>query len=103
MTLDSHDAVITYLKPEILEWEVKRAAGRISVNKTIRGDGIPAKLFQILRADVIKVKVLQPIHQQIWKIQEWPQNCKRWVFIPVQKKGMTKNVEVLQNCAHLTC
>ena len=62
IALYRHDAVITHLEPEILEWEVKWATGKITVNKTIRGDGIPVKLFQILRTNVIKVKVLQSIH-----------------------------------------
>ena len=85
---DSHDGVITHLEPDILEWKVKWALGRITMNKASGGDGIPAGLFQILKDDV--VKVLHSICQQIWKTQHWPQDWKRSVFIPVQKTGNDK-------------
>ena len=85
---DNHDGVITPLEPDILECEVKWALGRITTNKASGGDGIPVELFQILKDDA--VKVLHSICQQIWKIQEWPQDWKRSVFIPIPKKGNAK-------------
>ena len=72
---DNHDAVITHLEPDILECEVKLALESITTNKASRGDGIPVKLFQILKDDA--VKVLHSICQQIWKTQQWPQDWKR--------------------------
>ena len=85
---DNHDGVITHLKPDILEWEVKWALESITANKASGGDGIPVKLFQILKDDA--VKVLHSICQQIWKTQQWPQDWKRSVFIPISKKGNAK-------------
>ena len=85
---DNHNGVITHLKPGILECEVKWALGSIIMNKASGGDGIPAELFQILKDDA--VKVLHSICQQIWKTQQWPQNWKRSVFIPIPKKGNAK-------------
>ena len=85
---DNHDGVITHLEPDILQYEVKRALGSITMNKASGGDGIPAELFQILKDDA--VKVLQSICQQIWKTQQWPQDWKRSVFIPKTKKGNAK-------------
>ena len=85
---DNHDSVITYLQPDILECEVKCALGSIITNKTSLGDGIPVELFQILKDDA--VKVLHSICQQIWKSQQWPQDWKRSVFIPIPKKGNAK-------------
>ena len=85
---DNHDGVITHLESDILKCEVKWALGSITVNKASGGDGIPAKLFQILKDDA--VKVLHSICQQIWKTQQWPQNWKRSVFIPIPKKGNAK-------------
>ena len=81
---DNHDGVITHLEPDILECEVKWALESISMNKASGGDGIPVELFQILKNDA--VKVLHSICQQIWKIQQWPQDCKRSVFITNPKK-----------------
>ena len=78
----------THLKPDILECEVKCALGRITTNKAGGGDGIPVEPFQILNDDV--VKVLHPVCQQIWKTQQWPQEWKRSVAIPVPKKGKAK-------------
>ena len=75
--------MITHLEPDILECEVTWALGSITMNKVIGGDGIPVELFQILKDDV--VKVLHSIHQQIWKAQQWPQDWKRSVFIPIPK------------------
>ena len=85
---DNHDGAITHLEPDILECEVKWALGGITSNKANRGDEIPAELFQILKDDV--VKVLHSICQQIWKSQQWPQDWKRSVFIPIPKKGNPK-------------
>ena len=88
---DNHNGVITHLEPDILEWEVKRALGSITTNKARGGDGIPVELFQILKDDA--VKVLRSIFQQIWKTQQWPQDWKRSVFIPIPKKGNAKNAQ----------
>ena len=85
---NSHDGVITNLEPDILEFEVKCALGSITMNKASGGNGIPVELFQILKDDA--VKVLHSICQQIWKIQQWPQDWKRSVFIPIPKKGNAK-------------
>ena len=82
---DNHDCVITHLEPDILECKVKWALGSITMNKaSSRGDGIPTELFQILN-DAVKVQ--HSICQQIWKTQQWPQDWKRSVFIPILKKG----------------
>ena len=80
--------MITHLEPDILEHVVKWALGSIAMNKTNGGDGIPAELFQILKDDA--VKVLHSICQQIWKIQQWPQDWKKSVLIPISKKGNAK-------------
>ena len=80
--------MINHLEPDILEYEVKWALGSIITNKASGGDGIPVELFQILKDDAMKV--LHSICQQIWKTQQWPQDWKRSVFIPVPKKGNTK-------------
>ena len=85
---DNHDGVITHLEPDILECEVRWALGSITTNKASGGDGIPVELFQIQKDDA--VKVLHSICQQIWKTQQWPQNRKRSVFIPIPKKGNAK-------------
>ena len=77
-----------HLEPDILECEVKWALGSVTMNKDSEGDGIPAELFQILKDDA--VKFLHSIWQQIWKIQKWPQDWKRSVFIPIPKKGNAK-------------
>ena len=98
---DNHDGVITHLEPDILECEVKWALGSIPVNKASGNDGIPLELFQILRDDAVQVlhfhgivilpvMLLAAICQQIWKTQQWPQNWKRSVFIPIPKKGNAK-------------
>ena len=84
----NHDGMITHLEPDLLECEVKWALGNITMNRASGGDGIPGELFQILKNDA--VKVLNSIRQQIWKTQQWPQNCKRSVFIPIPKKGNAK-------------
>ena len=80
--------MINHLEPDILECEVKWALGSITMNKASGGDGIPVELFHILRDDA--VKVLHSICQQIWKTQQWPQDWKRSVFIPIPKKGNAK-------------
>jgi len=85
---DNHDGVITHLEPDILEWAVKWALGSITANKASGGDGIPAELVQILKDDA--VTVLHSICQQIWKTQQWPQDCKRSVFISIPKNGRAK-------------
>ena len=85
---DNHDAVIIHLEPDILECEVKWALRSITMYKASGGDGIPAELFQILKDDA--VKVLYSICQQIWKTQQWPQDWKRSIFIPVTKKDNAK-------------
>ena len=85
---DNHDGVITHLEPDLLECVVKEALGSITKNKASGGDGILVELFQILKDDAIKV--LHSICQQIWKIQQSPQDWKRSVFIPIPKKGNAK-------------
>ena len=85
---DNHNGGITDLEPDILECEVKWALDSITMNKASRCDGIPVKLFQILKDDA--VKVLHSICQQIWKTQQWPKDWKRSVFIPIPKKGNPK-------------
>ena len=82
---DNYDGVINHLEPDILECEVTWALETITTNKATGGDGIPVELFQILKDDA--VKVLHSICQQIWKTQQWPQDWKRSVFIPIPKKG----------------
>ena len=86
--LDNHNGVVTHLEPDILEYEVKWALGRITMNKASGGDGIPVELFQILKDDA--VKMLHSVCQQIWKTQQWPQDWKRSVFIPISKKDNAK-------------
>ena len=85
---DNNDDVITHLEPDILECEVKWALGSITTNKASRDDGIQVELFQILNDDA--VKMLHSICQQIWKTQQWPQDWKRSVFIPIPKKSNAK-------------
>ena len=85
---DNHDAVITHLKPDILECEVQWALGSITTNKASGGDEIPVEFFQILKDDA--VKVLHSICQQIWKTHQWPQDWKRSVFIPIPKESNAK-------------
>ena len=86
--LTTQITTINHLEPDILECEVKWALGSITMNKASGGDGIPAELFQILKVDA--VKVLHSICQQTWKTQQWPQDWKRSVFIPIPKKGNAK-------------
>ena len=84
----NHNGVISHLKPDILECEVKWTLGSITMNKASGGNRIPVELFQILKDDADKVLPL--ICQQIWKTQQWPQDWKRSVFIPIPKKGNAK-------------
>jgi len=90
--------MITHLEPDILECEVKWALESITTNKASGGNGIPVELFQILNYNYKDdaVKVLQSICQQLWKTQQWPQNWKRSVFIPIPKNGNAK--ECLNSC-----
>ena len=86
--LDNHDGVITHLEPDILDCEVKSAVGSITTNQASGSEGIPVELFQILKDDA--VKVLHSMCQQICKTQQWPQDWKRSIFIPIPKKVNAK-------------
>ena len=86
--------MVIHLETDILECEVKWALGSIAMNKASGDYGIPAELFKMLKDDA--VKVLHSICQQIWKTQQWPQDLKMSVFIPIQKKGNAK--EFLNYC-----
>ena len=97
---DNHDGVITHLEPDILECEVKWALGSVTMNKASGGDGIPAELYQIVKDDA--VKVLHSICQPIWKIQQWPQDWKKSVFVPVPKKGNAKEGSNYQTIVLIT-
>ena len=100
---DNHNGVITYLEPDILECKVKWGLGSITRNKASGGDGSLVELFQILRDDA--VKVLHSKCQQIWKAQQWPQDWKRSVFIPIPKKGNAKrcsNYHTIALISHAT-
>ena len=90
--------MIIHLEPDILECEVKLES--ITMNKASGGDGIPVELFQILKDDA--VKVLHSICQQIWKTQQWPQDRKRSVFIPVPKKGNAKECSYYHTIAFIS-
>ena len=95
--------MITHLEPDILECEVKWALENITTNKASGGDGILVELFQILKDNA--VKVLHSICQQIWKTQQWPQDWKRAVFIPIPKKGNAKqcsNYRIIALISHAT-
>ena len=85
---DNHNDVIAHLEPDILECKVKWALGSITISKASGGVGIPHELFQIFKDDA--VKVLHSIGQPIWKTQQWPQDWKRSVFIPIPKKDNAK-------------
>ena len=88
---DNHESMITHLEPDILECKVKWALGSIATNKASGGDRIPVELFQILKDDA--VQVLHSVCQHIWKTQQWPQDLKRSVFIPIPNKAMPKNAQ----------
>ena len=94
---DNHDGVITHLEPDILEYEVKWTLGSITTNIASGGDGIQAELFQILKDDA--VKMLHSICQQIWKTLQWPQDCKRSVFILIPEKGNAKECSIYHTIA----
>ena len=94
---DNQDGVITHLEPDILECEVKWALESITTNKASGGYRITVELFQILKDDA--VKVLHSICQQTWKTQQWPQDWKRSVFIPVPKKGKAKECSIYHTIA----
>ena len=94
---DNHNGVFTHPEPDILECKVKWTLGSITTNKASGDDGIPVELFQILKDDA--VKGLHSICQQIWKTQQWPQDWKRSVFIPIPKRMFKPPL----NCTHLTC
>ena len=100
ITSDNHYGVITHLEPDILECEVKWALGSITMNKVSGGDRIPVELFNILKDDA--VKVLHSIWQQIWKIQQWPQDWKRSVLIPILKKDKAKECSTYHTIAHIS-
>ena len=85
---DNHGTVITHLEPDILKCKVKWALGSITTNKVSGGNGIPVEIFQILKDDAVKVP--HSICQHIWKTQQWPQDWKRYVFIPIPKKCNAK-------------
>ena len=91
MVFTNHYSVITHLEPDILECKVKCALGSITIYKVSGGDGIPVELFQILKDDALKV--LHSTCQQIWKTQQWSQDWKKSVFIPIPKTGMPKNAQ----------
>ena len=97
---DNHDDVVTHLKPDILEREVKWALGSITTNKASGSDGIPAELFQVLKDDA--VKVLHSICQQIWKTQQWPQVWKRSVHSNPKERECQRMLKLLHSCTHLT-
>ena len=86
--LDNHNGVIIHLQPDIMECEVMWTLGSITTNRASGGDGVSVKLFHILKDDA--VKALHSICQQIWKTQQWPQDWKRSVFIPIPNKGSAK-------------
>ena len=99
----NHDGVITHLEPDILECKVRWALGCITMNKASGGDGISVELFRILKDDTMEV--LHSICQQIWKTQQWPQDWKRSVFIPIPKKGNDKkcsNCHTIALISHAT-
>ena len=99
---DNHDGVITHLEPDILECELKWALESITTNKASGGDGIPVELFQILKDDA--VKVLHSKCQQIWKTQQWPQDCEKVSFHSNPKERQCQRMlKLLYNCTHLTC
>ena len=94
---DNHNVVVSHLEPDILECDVNWALGSITTNKASGGNGIPVELFQILKDDA--VKVLHSTCQQIWKTEQWTQDWKRSVFIPISKKGNAKECSNYHICA----
>ena len=98
----NHDGVITHLKPDILDCKIKWILGSVATNKDSGSDGIPVELFQILKPMCDSVKVLRSICQQIWKSQQWPQDWKRSVFIPIPKKSNAKECSNYHTMAHIS-
>ena len=98
---DNHDGVITDLEPDILECEVKWALESITTSKASGGDGIPVELFQILKDDA--VKELHSMCQQVWKIQQWPQDWKKLFSFQSRRKAMQRMFKLLNYCTHFTC
>ena len=94
---DNHDGVITHLEPDILECKVNWALGSITMSKSSGGDGIPVELFQVLKDDA--VKVIYSVCQQIWKTQQWSQDWKRSVFIPIPKRQCQRMFKLTHNCS----
>ena len=92
---DNHDDLNTHLEPDILECEVKWAFKSITTNIASGGNGIPVELFQILKDDAMKV--LHSMCQKIWKTQQWPQEWKRSVFIPIAKKAMPNTISLISH------
>ena len=99
--LNIHLDVVTHLESDILECEVRWALASITMNKASGSDGISAELFKILKDD--PVKVLHSVHQQIWKTQQWSQDWKRSVFIPIPKKGNAKECSNYSSIAVISC
>ena len=97
---DNHNGVVTHLEPDNKECETKWALGSITTNKASGGDGIPVELFQILKDDT--VKVLHSTCQPIWKTQQWPQDWKRSVFIPISKKSNAKECSNYRTIASIS-
>ena len=97
---DNQDGVITHPEPDILECKVKQALGSITMNRASGSDGIPVELFQMLKDDA--VKVLQSLCQQILKTQQWPQDWKSSVFMPIPKKGNAKECSNYHTVVHIT-
>ena len=97
---DNHSGVITHLEPDILECKVKWALESMTMHKASGGDRIPVHLFQILKDDA--VNVLHSICQQICKTQQWPQDWKRSVFIPISERQCQRMLKLLHNCTNLT-
>ena len=98
---DYHNGVITHLEPDMLEYKVQCVLGSITTNKASEGDGIPVKLFQILKDDA--VKVLHPICQQIWKTQQWPQDWRSCFHSKPKERQGQRMFKLPHNCNPLTC
>ena len=97
---DNYDGVISHLEPDNLECKVKWALGSITTNKANGGDGSSVELFQVLKDNA--VKVLYSIGQQVWETQQWPQDWKKSIFIPIPKERQCQRM-FKHNCTHLTC
>ena len=97
---DNHDGVVTHLEPDILECEVKWALGNITMDKASGNDGIPGELFQTLKANA--VKLLHSLCQQIWKTQQWPQDWKRFIFIPILRNSSAKECSSYHTTAFIS-